>query len=156
MRLPPLVLGLLTALAAALAGCGSAAPAASSGSTPSAASSTPAREFTPEVQRLLAAAKAGGETELDVSWSSDVMGGTDGAKKFEALFNRMYGTNIAIRHTPGPSMTDMTSKIAQEALAGHAASTDVFVGSEGHFGPLVNKDVLQHYDYTLLSPRITP
>jgi iron(III) transport system substrate-binding protein len=105
---------------------------------------------------LLTAAKAAGENELDVSWSSDVMGGSDGAKKFEALFNSMYGTNIAIRHTPGPSMTDMTGKVVQEALAGHPASTDVLVGSETHFGPLVDKDVLQHYDYTQLSPRITP
>ncbi|HEX6510962.1 MAG TPA: hypothetical protein VF157_01595, partial [Chloroflexota bacterium] len=140
-------------LLALLTACGGAA--AGSGQAPT-SGQAPAQAFSPEVQRLLAAAKAAGETELDVSWSSDVMGGTDGAKQFEALFNRFYGTNIKIVHTPGPSMTDMVNKVSQEVLAGHAASTDVLVGSETHFGPLVDKNILEHYDYTQLSPRITP
>ena len=82
------------------------------------------------------------------------MGGSPGAKKFEMLFNRFYGTNVKFNFTPGPAMTDMAGKITQEAAAGHPASSDVFVGTEQHFSDLIDRDVLEEYDYSALSPRI--
>jgi ABC-type Fe3+ transport system substrate-binding protein len=53
-------------------------------------------------------------------------------------------------------MTDMAGKVSQEAAAGRKASTDVLIGAESHVGPLVDLDVLERYDYSQLSPRITP
>jgi iron(III) transport system substrate-binding protein len=108
-----------------------------------------------EVQRLIAAAKEKGEQELVLTWSESSLGGHAGAKKFEALFNRMYGTNIRVNFTPGPSMTDMAGRVTQEAAAGRKASTDVLLGTESHYSALLNRNVLEEYDYTQLSPRIT-
>jgi ABC-type Fe3+ transport system substrate-binding protein len=107
----------------------------------------------PEVQRLLAAAREQGENRLNLSWG-ETFGGTEGARRFEAMFNRTYGTDIRITYTPGPSMTDMAGRVSQEVSAGHRASTDLLLGTESHFATLLNRDVLEEYDYTLLSPRI--
>jgi ABC-type Fe3+ transport system substrate-binding protein len=108
------------------------------------------------VQRLLAAARDAGETELNVSWSANSIGGYEGAAKFEALFNRMYGTNIKVNLTPGPSMPDMHAKIIQELAAGRKASSDLVLGAENEMAVILPRDALEPYDYTLLSPRITP
>jgi iron(III) transport system substrate-binding protein len=67
----------------------------------------------------------------------------------------MYGTNIRVNHTPGPSMPDMAAKLTQELIAGQRASSDIMLGSEGHFFDLLKQDVLEEYDYARLSPRIT-
>jgi ABC-type Fe3+ transport system substrate-binding protein len=106
------------------------------------------------VKRLIAAAKEKGENELDLAWSETSLGGSEGAKKFAVLFNSMSGMNIKLNFTPGPSMTDMAGKVAQEVAAGRQASTDILVGTESHFGALLNRNVLEEYDYTKLSPRI--
>jgi ABC-type Fe3+ transport system substrate-binding protein len=110
---------------------------------------------TPEVSRLLAAAREKGETELAISWGQTSLGGPDGAKRFESLFNQVYGTSIRIHFTPGPSRNVMAAKIAQELAAGQKASSDLILGNEDLFSDLLNREVLEEYDYTLLSRRIT-
>jgi len=110
---------------------------------------------TPELSRLVSLAGDKGEQELVLTWSESSLGGYTGAKRFETLFNRMYGANIRINFTPGPSMTDMAGKVTQEAAAGRKASTDVLLGTESHYSALLNRNVLEEYDYTKLSPRIT-
>lgn len=109
----------------------------------------------PEVRRLLTTAKESGERELDVSWSAGSLGGMEGANRFEALFNRMYSTNIKVNLTPGPSMPAMAAKITQEAAAGQKASSDILLGTEGIFADIIDRKALEEYDYTKLSPRIT-
>jgi ABC-type Fe3+ transport system substrate-binding protein len=107
-----------------------------------------------EVHRLLAAAKQKGERELDLSWSGTTLGGSDGAKKFEALFNRMYGTSIKVNFTPGVSMPEIAAKVAQELAAGQRAITDLIIGADDHYGALLRQKVLEEYDYAKLSPRM--
>jgi iron(III) transport system substrate-binding protein len=113
-----------------------------------------AAESSPEVQHLVAAAKERGEQELQLSWGETTLGGSKGAKRFEALFNQMYGSNIRINFTPGPSMPDIAGRVTQELAAGRKAATDVLIGSEGIYASLVDRRVLEEYDYTRLSPRI--
>jgi ABC-type Fe3+ transport system substrate-binding protein len=152
------------ALAVWLAACQPASPGAGPGAPQTGmstrwaapASDADALRARPEVQRLLAAARDQGETELTLSWSEGSVGGADGARQFEALFNRAYGTNVRFHWTPGPSMTDMAAKVTQEVAAGRRASTDILVGTETHFSALFDREVLEQYDYTLLSPRIRP
>ena len=108
-----------------------------------------------EVERLLTAAKENGEQELNISWAEQSFGGSKGAKMFEVLFNKMYGTNIKVNFTPAPSMRAMTGKIIQEVTAGRKPSTNVFLGTETHYGTMLKRDVMEPYDYTKLSPRIT-
>jgi ABC-type Fe3+ transport system substrate-binding protein len=107
-----------------------------------------------EVRRLISLAQDKGERELHLSWGNS-LGGIAGAKKLEEMFNRMYGTNIKVNFTPGPSMPEIAAKLTQEVIAGQKASTDLFLGTETHFSAFVNRDVLESYDYTRLSPRIT-
>jgi iron(III) transport system substrate-binding protein len=150
----------LVALAATLvlAGCRPSTPATtgsgSTGAAPAATASAVAQN--PEIQRLLNAAREAGETELNVSWSANSIGGYEGISRFERLFNAMYGTNIKITLTPGPSMPDMAAKVVQEYVAGRKASSDVYLGNETYTATLLQHDAAEPYDYTLLSPRITP
>jgi ABC-type Fe3+ transport system substrate-binding protein len=138
------------------AGRGSPPPAGATAAAPAQSGAGDAPGAPPtEVERLLAAAAQQGEDELIVSWGNS-LGGGEGIRRFEALFNRMYGTSIRIQYTPGPSMADMAAKIAQEAAAGHAASTDLLIGNVEDHALLLNRDVLEAYDYGKLSTRIRP
>jgi ABC-type Fe3+ transport system substrate-binding protein len=125
---------------------GQAAPA-----TPGAASDAPSAE----VQRLVAAAQAAGETEFGLVWAESTFGGAEGARQFQALFNKLYGTNIRINFTPGPSMPDMAARVTQEVAAGRKTSTDVLIATDSNLAPLLTRDVLEEYDYGALSPRIS-
>src|SRR5439155_7892665 len=119
---------IVVAVVSALA-CGPAAPAAG----PPPAASAPAASgsaHSPEVQRLLAAAQAAGETELNLYWSQNTLGGEDGSRKYAAAFERLYGISVPITYTPGPSMPDVAARIGQEIAAGRKPSTDVYVGAE--------------------------
>lgn len=111
-------------------------------------------EHSQEVKRLIAAAKEKGERELNLTWSEESFSGAAGAKMFETLFNKMYGTNIRIHFTPGPSMTDMAGRVTQEVTAGRSPSTDILLGTESHYASLLDRKILEDYDYTRLSPRI--
>jgi len=153
----------LVGLAWLVVACQAAVPAAAptggagvapAGAAPAAPPSGTAN--TPEVERLIAAAQAAGETELNLSWSNNTLGGSEAVGRWEALFNQLYGTHVRFNFTPGPSMTDMAGRVIQEAAAGRKASTDVLLGAESHYGPLVDLDALEPYDYTALSPRIQP
>jgi iron(III) transport system substrate-binding protein len=139
-------------VATAPAATGSAAQSQAGAPTQPAASS----QLSPEVQRLIQAARDEGETELNLSWGLSSLGGPEAVKQFEALMNQMYGINIRVTLTPGPSQPDMAAKIAQEYVAGHKASSDVYLGLETNILAIMRHDALEDYDYTLLSPRITP
>ena len=111
-------------------------------------------QASPEIRRLVAAAKEAGERELQVAWPEGSLGGQEGAKRYESLFNRMYGTNIKVQYTPHPSIIKLAGIVAQEVLAGHPPSTDILIGAEGNFAALVKQKVMEEYDYTKLSSRI--
>jgi ABC-type Fe3+ transport system substrate-binding protein len=162
MRSLALALTAAVLLSAACQSAGSSPPGAARGTGAAPAANAPAATgntqgaHSPEVQRLLAAARDNGETELGVSWSGNSIGGADGIARYTALFNRMYGTNIKVNFTPGPSMSDMAGRVAQEYAAGRKASSDIFLGTDSHYSALLPQYAMEPYDYTLLSPRIAP
>ena len=108
-----------------------------------------------EVRRLIAAAKDRGERELNFTSYSSTLGGNRGVKMYEALFNRLYKMNVKINFIPGVGYSRMAAKLMLEVPAGEKPSTDFFVGSYGNFAGLLNRRVLEEYDYSKLSPRIT-
>src|SRR5262249_46598096 len=146
---PPMRLTLLALAAWLVAACSptggqpTAAPAAQqAGQTaPTGAPSA----HSPEVQRLLAAAREGGETELNLSWAEDTLGGHEGARQLGELFNRMYGTDVKVSFTPG-RLDQITLRLTQEAGSRRRPFVDLFLGSETHVGPLYQQDVLEPYD----------
>jgi iron(III) transport system substrate-binding protein len=111
-------------------------------------------DHAPEINRLIAAAREKSEKELDLTWDGAALGGSEGAKKLEALFNRMYGMNIKVNFTPGPTMPQMTAKVVQEVVAARKSSTDVLLGTVEHFSAVLDKNVLEEYDYSKLSLRV--
>jgi len=133
-------------------------PGAGAGQPPLASQQTaaPVPAEPSEVRRLVEAARVAGETELSLVWSQEALGGHEGVKRFEALFNQMYGTSVTFNFTPGPAMPEIATRLGQELASGRKASTDVFLGTETHFGAMVNGGILEEYDYTALSPRISP
>jgi iron(III) transport system substrate-binding protein len=149
MRRPSLLSTLTLAALVSLVAC---APAQSGPAGPAVSS----EQHSPEVQRLITAAREAGETQLDLSYAEDNFGGAEGAKRYEALFNRMYGLNARFRFTPGLPYDRAAAQTIQEVAAGERASTDVHVGSGVHFGDLYRHGALEPYDYTQLSPRLKP
>jgi iron(III) transport system substrate-binding protein len=143
-----------------LSACQPAASTTPTASNPApsvpAASASAAPSHTPEVERLLAAAREAGETQLDLSWSANSLGGYEAISRYEALFNRMYGTNIKVTLTAGPSVPDMQAKVIQEQAAGRRASSDILFGGDTNLAATLRHDLFEEYDYTLLSPRLTP
>lgn len=131
-----------------------AASFASVAGASAAQAATSSASLSNEVRRLIAAAKDRGERELNLSWGS-TFGGAEGAKKFAALFSRIYGMDLKVSFTPGPSMTDMVGKVSLEVAAGQRASTDILLGTESHYGDLLGRNVLEEYDYAKLSEHIT-
>jgi len=142
-------------LAAMLAACQSANPAggpSAAGQSATTSSGPPASAAakSSEVERLIAAARAAGENELAITGSNtlDIAG-------FEALFNQTYGTQIKITYTAGPGFPDMAAKVAQELAGGRKASSDILILDDSTLFSLLDKNLLEAYDYTAMSPRIT-
>jgi iron(III) transport system substrate-binding protein len=150
---------LLAVVALGLAACRSTGPSASAppAGPPQAAPGTQApgtSDLSPEVRRLIQAARDNGETELNLSWGATSLGGPEAARRFETVMNQTYGTNIKITLIPGPSQPDIANKITHELHAGHKASTDVYLGLDTYYASMLPREVLEEYDYTRLSPRI--
>lgn len=111
-------------------------------------------QFSPEMQKVIAAAKA--EGQLSLIWSATTLGGSAGAKRFEDGINKMFGTSIRITFTPGPSMPGVGNQLAAEKQAGRAASTDVYLAYSRTMALLHKYDLFEPVDWQSLLPgRIT-
>ena len=116
--------------------------------------SSAAAQFSPELQKVIAAAK--GEGQLSLIWSATTLGGSAGAKRFEDGINKMFGTNIRITFTPGPSMPGVGNQLAAEKQAGRPASTDVYLAYSRTMALLHQYDLFELVDWQSLLPgRIT-
>ena len=65
--------------------------------------------------------EANKEGKLKLSWGEGTLGGTKRMALYEQLMNKMFGSNVKIGFTPGPSMPAMGSQIATELAAGQPA-----------------------------------
>lgn len=81
------------------------------------------------LKELVEAAKK--ETTIRAMWSSSSLSGGKGFSEVVAAMNKMYGTNLKPKFTPGPSMTRMIGNLTREMKAGQPASTDVVWGNSG-------------------------
>jgi ABC-type Fe3+ transport system substrate-binding protein len=89
----------------------------------------------PELQALVAAAKA--EGKLDVTWNQSTMDGARGVTLMQKAMNDMFGTNITIRFNPGGSMPATGNQITMEQNAGKPSSTDLHISSARDMADLV-------------------
>ena len=100
--------------------------------------------------------EANKEGTLRLSWGEGTLGGTKRMALYEQMMNKMFGTNIKIGFTPGPSMPTMGSQIATELAAGQPAASDVYIGAESYLAPLTRRKIFHEGEWTKLLPgRIT-
>jgi len=111
-------------------------------------------QFSPALQNVIQ--EANKEGKLKLSWGEGTLGGTKRMALYEQLMNKMFGANIKIGFTPGPSMPAMGSQIATELAAGQSAASDVYIGAESYLVPLVKRKIFQEVEWPKLLPgRIT-
>ena len=96
-----------------------------------------------EAMKALAAA-ADKEGTILLTWSSDSVGGAEGAQRYEAAINRAYGTHLHISWTPGPAMPVVGSQIAMAHSNGLPSPTDVYLG--------FSRDIASELKYDLFAP----
>ncbi len=85
-----------------------------------------AQSFMPALQQAIEGARKEGALTLSYGSAHD---GAQGAERLRDRINKKYGTNLKFTFAPGPSGPEMAARIAQEAAAGKAASTDIFFTS---------------------------
>jgi ABC-type Fe3+ transport system substrate-binding protein len=129
----------------------SGAPAAGPASAPAPAS-VAAPAASPALQEIVEGARR--EGQLSLVWGETTAGGIDGIPRLAEGFNRRFGLNVDVRFTPGPSMPNMSAKIADEYRAGRPATSDIMVGFGGHIVSLVQADALESVDWASWAPNV--
>ena len=146
----------LSLFVACAPGAGSPAAPAQRGAAPPQSSASAASGMAPSagapLQALIDAARQ--EGQLALIWGENTAGGTEGARRWAEGFNQLYGLNLDVRFTPGPSMPEVAAKVAQELQAGRTASTDILMGSETHIASLIQGDALHPVDWASWAPNI--
>src|SRR5260370_33841001 len=80
-------------------------------------------EISPALKELAAAASK--EGTLTLSWSQATLAGSQGAARYQAAINRMFGTNLRINFVPGADMARLVNQLATEFSAGQRGSVDI-------------------------------
>ncbi len=94
------------------------------------------------------------EGQLTLVWGEGILGGTEGVRHLADGFNRAYGLNVNVQFTPGSSMPQMASQVAQEYQAGRRATTDIFVGYDNHISLMAQANALEPVDWVNWAPNI--
>jgi len=118
------------------------------------ASPSRAADWTPALQKIIAAAKEEGKLTLGTPVNVD--GGAAGSKVVEAGIATMFGVKLDTEWTPAPAFAQMAAKLQQEFAAKLKASTDVYFGAAPQLGPYIDGDLFQKVAWAELWPdRIT-
>jgi iron(III) transport system substrate-binding protein len=113
-----------------------------------------AAEINAALKELAAAANK--EGSINLSWSQSTLAGTQGAAKYEAAINKMFGTNIHINFVPGPDMARIVNQLATEYTAGQKSHVDIVLGAAPQISPVVKVDFFEAVDWKKYLPgRIT-
>ena len=103
-----------------------------------------AQEINTALKELAAAANR--EGALTLSWSGTSLGGIQGASRYQAAMNRVFGTNIRINFLPGADMARIVNQLATEHLAGQKGSVDIVLGASPQIVPIVKLDMFEQVD----------
>lgn len=116
------------------------------------ATNSSAREFSPAIQKIIAAAKA--EGRVNPAWANS-LGASPGIPILQKGFNKYYGTNIKFVYTPGRNFSAQARKLTEELAAGRKAFTDFALAGTGQPGFLVRNKVLQPVEWGVLLPHLS-
>jgi iron(III) transport system substrate-binding protein len=92
------------------------------------------------------------EGQIVIAWGS--IEESDVRQRLAAGFNKAYGLNLNVQWSPGLSMPQMASRVAQEYQAGRPAATDVLLGSETHMIGMLRADALTPVDWASWAPHV--
>jgi ABC-type Fe3+ transport system substrate-binding protein len=109
-----------------------------------------AADWSPALQKVIAAAKA--EGKLTLTTSGNVAGGADGSKAIKAGIEKMFGVYLGVDWAPAPSFGPMAAKVQQEFQAGVPSSTDVYFGAAPQLGPYIDGPLFRKIDWAQLWP----
>jgi ABC-type Fe3+ transport system substrate-binding protein len=120
----------------------------------SATATASAQGINPALKDLAAAANK--EGSLTLSWSGSTFAGIQGAARYQAAMNKMFGTNIRVNFLPGPDMARIANQLATEFTANQRAHVDLLLGASPQLTPLVKIDFFERVDWKQYLPnRIT-
>jgi hypothetical protein len=148
-----LALLLTSAACAPQASPAASSPARSDAVAPPVPAASPAAPtpVSPQLQAIVEA--AGQEGSLSLVWGG-TLGGNEGIRRHAEALNRYYGLNLDVRFTPGPSMTQMAMRLAQESETARTTSTDVFLGYGDHMVTATRANVLEAVDWASWAPNV--
>jgi ABC-type Fe3+ transport system substrate-binding protein len=113
-----------------------------------------AEEISPALKDLAAAANK--EGSITLSWSQSTLAGSQGAARFQAAINKMFGTNIRINFVPGADMARIVNQLATEFSAGQKATVDIALGAAPQIAPVLKVNFFEQIDWKPYLPgRIT-
>jgi ABC-type Fe3+ transport system substrate-binding protein len=110
-----------------------------------------AQEINPALRELATAAQR--EGTLTLSWSGSTLDGIQGAARFQAAINRMFGTTIRINFLPGADMARIINTLATEYSAGQKASVDIALGAAPQLVPVLKLNYFEPVDWQKYLPR---
>ena len=110
-------------------------------------------EISPALKELAAAASK--EGTLTLSWSQSTLAGSQGAARYQAAINKMFGTNLRINFVPGADMARLVNLLATEFSAGQKASVDIALGAARQIAPVIKLNSSEPVDWQNLPGRIT-
>jgi ABC-type Fe3+ transport system substrate-binding protein len=111
-------------------------------------------EMSPALQKIVAGAKK--EGALSLEYGGGILGTAQGARVAAAGIKQMFGVDLNVTYTPGPSFAPMAAKLYTELQAHQAASTDVYYGTAVQIVPYLNRGLFRQIPWTTLySGRIT-
>jgi ABC-type Fe3+ transport system substrate-binding protein len=111
-------------------------------------------EFSPELQKVIAGAKA--EGALTLSYAENIIGGSQGSRIGAAGIKKMFGVDLDVSFTPGPSFAPMASKLYTEMQAGQKATTDVYNGTAVQIEPYLKRGLFRKIAWPALWPERIP
>lgn len=130
------------------------AAAAAVSITAGAAVTARAIEMTPELKKIVEAAKE--EGTIQTMSGAHTMGGQAGAKAASDWMKKNFGYAPDVRWTPGPPFAQLGTKVYTQYQGGQKASTDVYTATAVQVTPLMKKGLFLEVPWTKLLPgRIT-
>ncbi len=109
-----------------------------------------AQEMTPALKELVAAANK--EREVIVTWSSNTLGGPEGAKLFEERMAKLYGSTVKVKWAPGRSMPEVGNEIAMRYTNGLPSPSDVYYGFSRNMADLLQYDLFHKVKWSDYAP----
>jgi ABC-type Fe3+ transport system substrate-binding protein len=111
-------------------------------------------EMSPALQRIVDGAKK--EGALTLEYGGGILGTAEGARVATVGIKKMFGVDLRVTYTPGPSFAPMAARVYTEMQARQPASTDVYYGTAVQIVPYLQRGLFRRIPWAALFPgRIT-